>query len=81
MKNTLAKDMLIQGKSFVKFYLKFACTIVWESIAQLITYMMGIKMEKLCLYGANPSQFFYQMRWVTVYVWMTLEVLLHGQEA
>ena len=50
--------MFIQGEFLAKFYLKFACTIVWESIAQLITYMMGIKMEKLCLYGANPCQFF-----------------------
>ena len=58
MKNMLAKDMFIQGESLAKFYLKLACTVVWESIAQLITYMMGINMEKLCLYVATPCYFF-----------------------
>ena len=53
MENTLAKDMFIQRESLAKFYLKLACTIERESIAQLFTYMMGIKMEKLCLYGGQ----------------------------
>ena len=77
----LAKDMSAQGKSLEKFYLKLACTIERESIAQLITYMMGIKHGKVVFIWGKPLPIFYQRLWVTVYGKMTLEVLWDRQEA
>ena len=47
---------MCKGESLAKFYLKLACTIVWEIIAQLFTYMMGIK--KVVFVWGKPLQIF-----------------------
>ena len=47
----LGKNVFAQGDSFAKFNSKLVCTMVWESIAQLFTHMMGINMKSFAYMG------------------------------
>ena len=69
--------MFIQGESLAKFYLKLACTTLWESIAQLFIYMMK-KMEKIVFISGKPLPNF-RLALVLANVFMYRFVINRGQ--